>query len=85
MLALDARTGQRVWHYQVIKHDLWDWDMPAAPSLVTVTRAGKPVEAVAQLTKHGYVFVLDRRTGLEPLPTVAEGVRCHVDDTHHHG
>lgn len=68
VLALDARTGQRVWHYQVIKHDLWDWDMPAAPSLVTLTRAGKPVEAVAQLTKHGYVFVLDRKTGAPVFP-----------------
>ena len=68
VLALDARTGQRVWHYQVIKHDLWDWDLPAAPSLVTVTRAGKPVDAVAQLTKHGYVFVLDRKTGTPLFP-----------------
>jgi quinoprotein glucose dehydrogenase len=68
VLALDARTGKRVWHYQMIKHDLWDWDLPAAPSLVTVTRAGKPVEAVAQLTKHGYVFVLDRKTGMPLFP-----------------
>jgi quinoprotein glucose dehydrogenase len=68
VLALDARTGKRAWHYQVIKHDLWDWDMPAAPSLVTVMRAGKPVEAVAQLTKHGYVFVLDRKTGTPLFP-----------------
>jgi len=71
VLALDARTGKRVWHYQVIKHDIWDWDLPAAPSLVTVMRAGKPVEAVAQLTKHGYVFVLDRKTGA-PLFAVEE-------------
>ncbi|MGE0464209.1 MAG: c-type cytochrome, partial [Vicinamibacterales bacterium] len=68
VLALDARTGRRVWHYQVIKHDIWDWDLPAAPSLVTVTRAGKPVEAVAQLTKHGYVFVLDRKSGTPLFP-----------------
>jgi quinoprotein glucose dehydrogenase len=66
VLALDARTGRRVWHYQVTRHDLWDWDLPAAPSLVTVRRDGQPVEAVAQLTKHGYVFVLNRKTG-EPL------------------
>ena len=68
VLALDARTGKRVWHYQIIKHDLWDWDMPTAPNLVTVTRNGKPVQAVAQLTKHGYVFVLDRKTGTPLFP-----------------
>ncbi len=68
VLALDARTGTRVWHYQVIKHDLWDWDMPTAPNLVTVMRNGKPVPAVAQLTKHGYVFVLDRKTGVPLFP-----------------
>jgi len=68
VLALDARTGKRVWHYQVIKHDLWDWDMPTAPNLVTVMRNGKPVPAVAQLTKHGYVFVLDRKTGAPLFP-----------------
>ena len=68
VLALDARTGKRVWHYQVIKHDLWDWDMPTAPNLVTVMRNGKPVPAVAQLTKHGYVFVLDRKTGVPLFP-----------------
>jgi len=68
VIALDARTGARVWHYQIIKHDLWDWDLPAAPSLVTVTRDGRPVEAVAQLTKHGYVFVLDRKTGTPLFP-----------------
>jgi quinoprotein glucose dehydrogenase len=68
VVALDARTGTRVWHYQIIKHDLWDWDLPAAPSLVTVTSDGRPVEAVAQLTKHGYVFVLDRKTGTPLFP-----------------
>jgi len=66
ILALDARTGRRVWHFQGIRHDVWDWDFPAAPSLVTVTRNGRRVEAVAQITKYGYVYVLDRRTG-EPL------------------
>jgi len=66
VLALDARTGKRIWHFQGIKHDVWDWDFPAAPSLVTVTRNGRPVEAVAQITKYGYVYVLDRHTG-DPL------------------
>jgi quinoprotein glucose dehydrogenase len=66
VLALDARTGRRVWHFQGVRHDVWDFDFPAAPSLVTVTRNGKQVDAVAQITKTGYVFLLDRRTG-EPL------------------
>lgn len=68
VLALDARTGKRVWHFQGIRHDLWDWDFPAAPSLVTVTRNGRTVEAVAQTTKYGYVYVLDRRTGAPLFP-----------------
>ena len=74
VLALDARTGTRKWHYQVVRHDLWDWDLPAAPSLVTVTRNGRPVEAVAQLTKFGYVFVLDRKTGT-PFSTSRSAAR----------
>jgi len=68
VLALDARTGKRVWHFQGIKHDLWDWDFPAAPNLVTVTRNGRKVDAVAQVTKNGYVFVLDRKTGAPLFP-----------------
>lgn len=66
VIALDGHTGKRIWHFQGVKHDLWDLDFPAAPSLVTVTRNGKPVEAVAQIAKTGFVFVLDRRTG-QPL------------------
>ncbi|MGE5244537.1 MAG: PQQ-binding-like beta-propeller repeat protein [Betaproteobacteria bacterium] len=66
VLALDARTGKRVWHFQGVKHDVWDWDFPAAPNLVTVTRDGRKVPAIAQVTKYGYVYVLDRKTG-EPL------------------
>ena len=53
VLALDARTGKRIWHFQGIKHDVWDWDFPAAPNLVTVTRNGRAVDAVAQITKTG--------------------------------
>jgi quinoprotein glucose dehydrogenase len=66
VLALDARTGKRIWHFQGVHHDVWDYDFPAAPNLVTVTRNGRKVEAVAQITKYGYVYVFDRRTG-EPL------------------
>jgi quinoprotein glucose dehydrogenase len=68
VLALDANTGQRIWHFQDVKHDVWDLDLPAAPSLVTVTHGGKQIEAVAQITKTGYVFVLDRRTGKPLFP-----------------
>lgn len=68
VLALDARTGKRIWHFQGVKHDVWDLDFPAAPSLVTVTRNGQKVDAVAQMTKTGYVFVLDRKTGTPLFP-----------------
>jgi quinoprotein glucose dehydrogenase len=68
VLALDARTGKRVWHFQGLKHDVWDWDFPAPPSLVTVKRNGRSVDAVAQVTKFGEVFVLDRRTGVPLFP-----------------
>lgn len=71
VLALDARTGKRVWHYQVVHHDLWDYDLSAAPVLATIRRDGKPRDAVIQVTKHGFVFVLDRDTG-EPLFPVEE-------------
>jgi quinoprotein glucose dehydrogenase len=70
VLALDARTGKRMWHFQAIKHDVWDLDFPAAPSLVTVTRNGQKVDAIAQITKTGYVYVFNRRTG-EPLFPIA--------------
>ena len=68
VLALDARTGRRVWHQQVLRHDLWDRDLPAAPVLVTVTRAGRRVDAVAQITKTGHVWLLDRQTGASLFP-----------------
>lgn len=65
-IALDARTGRRMWHFQTLRHDLWDHDLPTYPNLVTVTRDGRPVDAVAQVTKTGYVFLFDRETG-KPL------------------
>ncbi len=68
VIALDARTGKRIWHFQGVKHDVWDLDFPAAPSLVTVTRNGKKVDAIAQITKTGFVFVLDRKTGESLFP-----------------
>ncbi len=71
VLALNAETGKRVWHYQIIHHDLWDRDMPCPPNLLTVTHNGKKIDAVAQATKDGYVFVFNRDTG-EPLFPVNE-------------
>ncbi len=71
LLALDAATGRRVWHFQVVHHDLWDRDLPAPPNLVTVRRNGKKIDAVAQVTKSGHVFVFNRETG-EPLFPVEE-------------
>ena len=68
VLALDARTGKRVWHFQGVRHDTWDLDFPAAPSLVSVKRHGKSVDAVAQITKMGTVYVLDRKTGRPLFP-----------------
>jgi quinoprotein glucose dehydrogenase len=65
-IALDARTGKRAWHFQTLRHDLWDHDLPVYPNLVTVTREGKRIDAVAQVTKTGYVFLFDRDTG-KPL------------------
>ncbi len=66
LLALDAETGKRLWHFQGVKHDLWDRDFPSPPVLVTVDRDGKPVDAVAETSKQGYVFLFDRTNG-EPL------------------
>lgn len=66
VLALKAASGERVWHFQGVKHDVWDRDFPASPALITVHRDGKAVDAVAQITKSGFVFVLDRDTG-QPL------------------
>ena len=66
LLALDAETGKRLWHFQAVKHDLWDRDFPSPPVLVTVERDGKSVDAVAETSKQGFVFLFNRVTG-EPL------------------
>ncbi len=71
IVALDCKTGKRQWHFQTIHHDLWDWDLPVYPNLVDVVRDGRKVPAVAQVTKTGFVFVLDRVTG-QPLFPVEE-------------
>lgn len=71
LLALNADTGEKLWHYQFTHHDIWDRDPPAPPNLIEVQRHGKKIKAVAQVTKQGYVFVFDRYTG-EPLFEIEE-------------
>ncbi|MCC7499996.1 MAG: PQQ-binding-like beta-propeller repeat protein [Bryobacterales bacterium] len=71
VVALDCRTGARKWHFQTVHHNLWDYDLPSAPVLVTVHHNGKDIPAVAQATKTGFVFVLNRETG-KPLFPVEE-------------
>ena len=63
LVCLDARTGKRIWHFQIVHHGLWDYDLPAAPNLIDVRVNGTPVKAVAQVTKQGFVYVFDRMTG----------------------
>ncbi len=68
LLALDAETGKRKWHFQFIHHDLWDWDLPAPPVLVTIEKDGKKIDAVAQTTKHGMVWLFERGSGKPVYP-----------------
>src|SRR5262245_43452895 len=68
LLCLDAATGKRKWHFQAIKHDVWDRDFPSAPALVTINRNGRMLDAVAQITKSGHVLVFERETGKPVFP-----------------
>lgn len=70
LVALNARTGKRIWHFQTIHHDIWDYDLTSAPQLITVTRNGKKIDAVAVATKHGLMFVFDRVTGKPVFPII---------------
>ncbi len=74
ILALDARTGRYLWHYQTTHHDLWDYDLEAGPKLLTIQHNGKSVDVVAEPSKNGFVFVLDRVTGKPIWPIVEEAV-----------
>ena len=71
LLALDAATGERIWHFQAVHHDLWDRDLPAPPTLVAVPHEGRSVDAVAQITKSGHMYVFERETG-KPLFPIEE-------------
>ncbi|HMD21402.1 MAG TPA: PQQ-binding-like beta-propeller repeat protein [Alloacidobacterium sp.] len=68
LLALDAETGKRLWHFQAVRHDLWDRDFPSPPALVTVERNGRKIDAVAQTTKQGWVYLFDRTSGKPLFP-----------------
>jgi quinoprotein glucose dehydrogenase len=71
LVCLDAPTGKRIWHFQVVHHGLWDYDLPAAPNLIDIRVNGKPVKAVAQVSKQGFLYVFDRVTG-EPIWPIEE-------------
>lgn len=71
LVAVNAATGKRVWHYQIVHHDIWDYDLPAAPVVVDLVQDGKPVKAVAQVSKMGFLYVFDRTTG-KPLWPIEE-------------
>ncbi len=83
LLCLDAATGQRKWHFQTVRHDLWDRDLPSAPALVTIKHNGKLIDAVAQTTKAGYVFVFERETGKPVFPIDYQKVSPDVIDGEH--
>jgi quinoprotein glucose dehydrogenase len=68
LVCLDARTGRRVWHYQLVHHDIWDWDIPTSPILANLEVEGRPIRAVVQLTKQSFAYVFDRVTGAPVWP-----------------
>jgi quinoprotein glucose dehydrogenase len=68
LVCVRCATGERVWHYQIVHHDLWDYDLPAAPILADIRVDGKPIKAVVQLTKHAFAFVFDRISGQPVWP-----------------
>ncbi len=68
LLALDAETGRLIWHFQLVRHDAWDRDLPSAPTLVKLRQNGKRIDAVAQITKYGYVWLFDELTGKPLVP-----------------
>ncbi len=74
LVAVDLKTGQRKWHYQLVHHGVWDFDIPCAPVLVDITVDGKPVKALAQATKQSILYVLNRVTGEPVWPFVERPV-----------
>jgi quinoprotein glucose dehydrogenase len=79
LVCLEAATGKKIWHYQLVRHGLWDYDTPAAPNLIDINVDGRRIKAVAQVTKQAFVYVFDRVTGqpvwpIEDRPVAASGV-----------
>lgn len=68
LIALNAETGKRLWHFQDVHHNIWDYDLPSTPNLITIKKEGKKIDAVAQITKMGHLFVFDRETGQPVFP-----------------
>jgi quinoprotein glucose dehydrogenase len=83
LLALDARTGKLLWHFQTIHHDLWDWDPPTPPVLISVRHDGKPVDAVVMVGKNGFIYAFNRVTGKPLWPIEERPVPpSHIPDEH---
>jgi quinoprotein glucose dehydrogenase len=78
LIALDVSTGERIWHFQIVHHDLWDRDLPAPPTLVTLEREGRRIDAVAQTTKSGHVFLFERENGRPVFPIEEQPVDTSV-------
>ena len=83
LLALDAKTGKRIWHFQFTHHDVWDRDLPAPPNLIKIKQKGRLIDAVAQITKQGFVYVFERETGkpvfpIDEIPVATDGVTGEV-------
>ncbi len=80
ILALDANNGKLIWHYQTVHHDVWDRDLPSPPNLISIKKDGKQIDAIAQSTKSGFIFILDRETGealypIEEVPVPQNGLK----------
>jgi quinoprotein glucose dehydrogenase len=74
ILALDAETGKYIWHFQGVHHDLWDYDFPTSPILVSIKKDGKNIDAVVQVSKQGFIYMLDRETGKPVHPIIEKPV-----------
>ena len=79
LVALDIETGQRMWHFQAVHHGVWDYDFPAAPTLVDITVEGRPIKAIAQVSKQGFTYVFDRITGDPVWPIEERPVETDTD------
>ena len=79
LVAVDGETGQRMWHFQAVHHGVWDFDFPAAPSLIDITVDGRPIKAIAQVSKQGFTYVFDRVTGDPVWPIEERPVETDTD------